>query len=230
MTGVVTMHVWRIGARRVPWALAAVALDRRRIGDLAGVRFAKLLGTSRGFRLREADPTRWALLVSWASREAVGAFESTAVSRAWAAAARESWQAVLRPLASRGTWSGRTPFAGSPARWDGPVAALTRARLVPRQLAAFWRTVPPVAADVAGRPGLCAAFGVGEAPLAVQGTFSLWRDATALRAYAYKGAAHRDAIRKTALLGWYAEELFARFAVVSASGRLDGRDPMAAAS
>jgi hypothetical protein len=230
MPGVVTMHVWRVGAHRVPWALATLALDRRRVHALAGVRFAKLLGTSRAFRLGDADPTRWALLVSWASLEAAGAFESTPVSRRWGAASRESWQAVLHPLASRGTWSGRTPFADSPTRWDGPVAALTRARLAPRQTAAFWRAVPPVAADLVGRPGLCAAFGVGESPLAVQGTFSLWRDATTLRGYAYDGIAHREAIRQTAAKRWYAEELFARFAVLSTSGRLDGHDPLAAAS
>jgi hypothetical protein len=230
MAGVVTMHVWRVTARRVPWALGAVALDRRRIRALAGVRFAKLLGTSRGFAVSDADLTRWALLVSWASREAAGAFESTPVSRRWGAASRESWQAVLRPLASRGTWSGRTPFAGSPARWDGPVAAITRARLAPRRVVAFWRAVPPVAADLTRRPGLCVAFGVGEAPLGVQGTFSVWRDATELRGYAYDGTAHRDAIRMTAARRWYAEELFARFAVLSASGLLDGRNPLAAAS
>jgi hypothetical protein len=68
---------------------------------------------------------------------------------------------------------------------------------------------------------------MGEAPLGVQGTFSLWRDAAALHAYAYEGDAHRTAIRQTAARRWYAEELFARFAVLSAAGALDGRDPLA---
>jgi hypothetical protein len=230
MVAVVTMHVWRIEARRVPSALGAIALDRRRVRALSGVRFAKLLGTSQGFSIRDADPTRWALLVSWASREAAGGFDASAVARRWQARARETWQAVLRPLASRGTWSGRAPFGVTSAAWDGPVAALTRARLAPRQIVTFWRAVPPVAADVSHRPGLCAAFGVGEAPLGVQGTFSLWRDAAALREYAYQGAAHRDAIRQTAARRWYAEELFARFAVLSASGSLGGRDPLAVAA
>jgi len=230
MAAVVTMHVWRVDARSVPSALGAIALDRRRIRALSGVRFAKLLGTSRGFSVRDADPTRWALLVSWASGEAAGGFDTSAVARRWQARARETWRAVLRPLASRGTWSGRTPFAVAPSTWDGPVAALTRARLAPRQAVTFWRAVPPVAADLAHRPGLGAAFGVGEAPLGVQGTFSVWRDAAALREYAYQGAAHRNAIRQTAVRGWYAEELFARFAVLSASGSLGGRDPLADAA
>src|SRR5262245_20715010 len=223
MGAVVTMHVWRIEARRVPSALGAVALDRHRVRALSGVRFAKLLGTSEGFSIRDPDPTRWALLVSWASREAARGFDASAVARRWQARARETWRAVLRPLASRGTWSGRAPFGVTSPAWDGPVAALTRARLAPRQVVAFWRAVPPVAADLAGRPGLWAALGVGEAPLGVQGTFSLWRDADALRDYAYRGAAHSEAIRQTAARRWYAEELFARFAVLSASGSLGGR-------
>lgn len=230
MVAVVTMHVWRIDARRVPSALAAMALDRSRVRALSGVRFAKLLGTSKGFSPRDADPTRWALLVSWASREAARGFDASAVARRWQARARESWRAVLQPLASRGTWSGRAPFGAAPSAWDGPVAALTRARLAPRHAFTFWRAVPPVAADLAGRPGLRVAFGVGEAPLGVQGTFSVWRDAAALREYAYRGAAHRAAIRQTAIRRWYAEELFARFAVLSASGTLGGRDPLAVAA
>lgn len=230
MSGVVTVHVWQVGAHRLPSTLRDVALDRRRVRALGGVRFAKLLGTSRSFALRDADPTRWALIVSWTSREAARGFDHSPAPRRWQARSDESWHAVLRPLASRGTWSRHRPFDVQPGAWDGPVAAVTRARIAPRRAVAFWRAVPPVAADLAYRPGLCAAFGLGEAPLGVQGTFSLWRDAAALHAYAYRGEAHRAAIRQTAARRWYAEELFARFAVLSAAGSLDGRDPLADAA
>jgi hypothetical protein len=71
------------------------------------------------------------------------------------------------------------------------------------------------------------AIGIGEAPIGVQGTFSVWESARALQSFAYAGAAHADAIRRTPVRRWYAEELFARFAVLSASGTVDGRDPLA---
>jgi hypothetical protein len=45
--------------------------------------------------------------------------------------------------------------------------------------------------------------------------------------FAYRGAAHRDAIRRTAEVGWYADELFARFAVIRTTGTIGGVHPVA---
>ena len=44
------------------------------------------------------------------------------------------------------------------------------------------------------RDGLFIAFGIGEAPIGVQGTFSLWRDSAALTRFAYHGEPHRTVI------------------------------------
>lgn len=300
----VTLHLWRVPGRRVPAALARVALDRRPLHRAPGLRFAKLLGTGRGqtFTPRDADPRRWALLASWADPGAAAGFERCATARRWRRLAEETWRVELRPLASRGWWSGRQPFgppaadrggnpgrgdrpagatlgsgsdagggtgstggtgsrpggddgpgstggtgaggAGDPtvcgaaggsglasgggARWNGPVAAVTRARLAmaPRRAGAFWRAVPGVSADLRGRAGLRLAIGIGEAPVGLQGTFSLWESARALREFAYTGA-HAQVVRRTPVECWYAEELFARFAVLSATGTVDGRDPLA---
>jgi hypothetical protein len=61
----------------------------------------------------------------------------------------------------------------------------------------------------------------------VQGTFSLWRDSAALTRFAYDGAPHRTAISEAARRDWFAEALFARFAVLATAGTIDGGDPMA---
>ena len=79
--------------------------------------------------------------------------------------------------------------------------------------------------DLLRSPGMRLAVGIGEAPVGLQGTFSLWESASALTDFAHRGPAHREAIRRTAEIGWYAEELFARFAVVSIEGTYDGRTP-----
>ena len=73
--------------------------------------------------------------------------------------------------------------------------------------------------------GLLAALGVGEAPVGLQGTVSVWRDERAVVAAA-RSPEHARAVADTARLDWYAEELFARFEVLDAHGRLDGADPL----
>jgi hypothetical protein len=103
------------------------------------------------------------------------------------------------------------------------VAAVTRARIAPRRLVTFWRAVPPVSADLRASDGLRLAVGIGEAPVGLQGTFSLWDSPAALTAFAYQRSPHVEAVRRTAELGWYAEELFARFAVLDVDGTLAGR-------
>jgi hypothetical protein len=226
----VTLHLWRVPRRAVPAAVLRMGVDRRAVRGAAGVRFAKLLGTGDGatFTPRDADPRRWGLLASWADRASARAFERSAVAAGWGRLAEETWRVELRPLSARGRWSGREPF-GAPAggRWDGPVAAVTRARLRPTRTRAFWRAVPPVAADLRAQPGLRLAVGIGEAPVGLQGTFSLWESAAALRRFAYAGAAHSAVVARTGPERWYAEELFARFAVEAAHGSVDGRDPLA---
>ncbi len=222
----VTLHVWQVPPRTLPVALARMAVDPHRVRRLSGLRFAKLLGTGTGttFGVRDADPTRWALLASWDDAGAADSFDDSTVVRGWDAQAVERLRVRLRPLASRGAWSRQKPF-GDPRRQrhTGPVAALTRARIAPRKLATFWRAVPPVAADLHARPGPLLAMGIGEAPIGWQGTFSVWESAAAMSDFAHRRAAHADAIRRTAEEHWYAEELFARFAVLDVDGSYRGR-------
>jgi len=114
--------------------------------------------------------------------------------------------------------------AGQPS--GGPVAAITRARLRPLRARSFWRAVPPVSADLAAVDGLGLAIGIGEAPIGLQGTFSLWQSARALNEFAYRRPAHTDVVARTVAERWYAEELFARFAVRSVTGTFAGRLPL----
>lgn len=220
----VTLHVHGVPSRRVPAAVRRMAQDRGALRGTPGLRFWKLLGTGDGrtFTVRDADPRRWALLAVWDEARALAAFERRSpVTAAWRRIADERWRADLLPLRSRGTWAGRQPFEPAWAgHWDGPVAAVTRARIRPSRSRTFWRAVPPVALDARAAPGLAFALGIGESPIGLQGTFSLWDSAADLAAFAYRGAAHRRAIGDTARLDWYAEELFARFAVLQTTGTL----------
>lgn len=218
----VTLHVWRVPLRAAPRAAAQLAIRRGRLRRLDGLTFGKLLGTGADgtFRPREADLRRWAALCCWTSRSAAAAFDRSPVAAAFDRRAADRGSLELTPLSARGRWAGRQPFGdrttASPTA--GPVAVLTRARLRPTRAARFWRAVPPVAAELHRQPGLLLAFGIGEAPLGWQGTFSVWATGQALTDFAYRTPAHRAAVVETPRQGWYAEELFARFAVRSATG------------
>ena len=215
----VTLHVWRVPPHRLGSALLRMATEPRRVRALPGVRFAKLVGTGAGrtFGPGDADVTRYAAVVVWD-----GEGRPDDVDRGWAGIAARQARVDVTPVASRGRWSGVTPFGTpEPHRTTGPVLALTRARLRPSRMLTFWRAVPPVARAVATAPGLLARFGFGEAPIGWQGTVSLWRTAADLTAFAYRQPEHRAVIARTPADRWYAEDLFARFAVRDVSGDKD---------
>jgi hypothetical protein len=206
-----------------------MALDRRHLARVPGLRFAKLLGTGDGrtFTVRDADPLHWALLAAWDDPASATRFATGPTNRAWARLARERLELSLRPLASRGLWSGREPFGTPlPRRVGGPVAALTRARIRTRRTRAFWRAVPPVSQDLHAVPGLRLALGIGEAPIGLQGTFSLWENTSALVEFAHRRPAHVEVVGRTAREHWYAEELFARFELLDAQGTFRGEHPL----
>jgi hypothetical protein len=219
----VTLDVWTVAPHDVPRALWRMAVDRPGLPALPGARFAKLLGTGDGgtFTVRDADPLRWAALVAWNRTTDADAFEASRTARGWSSIARGRVQFRLTPRSSRGRWSGREPFGNVPHETTGPVASITRARLRPGRAVSFWRAVPPVAADLRSVAGLRCAFGIGEAPLGYQGTFSVWESTEALTEFAHRRAVHRDVMTRTPREGWYAEELFARFGVAEVRGSLD---------
>lgn len=201
-----------------------MALDRFYLRKISGLSFYKLLGTGKGetFTPGDADLWQWGLLVVGNDLALTEIKNSPLVNR-WNIRAQESAIFELRPLSSHGQWAGQEPFTiGESVKPTGPVAAITRARIKTFKNLRFWRAVPPVIAELKNAPGLIAAIGIGEAPVGLQGTFSLWSDAQSLRNFAYKTDAHQSAITATKEIGWYSEELFARFAVERASGSVNG--------
>lgn len=240
---VVTLTVWGVRSGRIPAAIARMALDRRHLRAAPGLRFAKLLGTGTGrtFTIRDADPLHWALLAVWDGDAEADHFAVGTTHRRWDRLCHERLDVRMTPFASRGRWAGKEPFSrpDGPAadrkpaidrRLDGTgpaVASITRARLRLTRAGSFWRAVPPVSADLAVVDGLRLAIGIGEAPIGLQGTFSLWSSAGALTEFAHRRPAHVEVVHRTASERWYTEELFARFAVRSVAGTFAGRHPLA---
>jgi hypothetical protein len=221
----IRIYFWKVSSRHIPWAILRMGLDRISLWRASGISFWKLLGAGKGetFTPKDADPRRWGLLVVIDPRE-IERFESSPLIKRWREKALSEFSAELSPISVHGQWSRRDPFhvllQSTDKNWNGPIAAITRARIKWRKNLIFWRSVPPVTKSLHSSEGLIAAIGIGEAPIGLQGTFSLWESAAAVRNFAYRGEAHKAAIEATHREDWYAEEMFARFAVTKSSGAI----------
>ncbi|ASY23990.1 putative spheroidene monooxygenase [Candidatus Nanopelagicus abundans] len=218
---ITVIYFWQIKKVLLPVAILFMAIHKFVIKRLPGVSFVKLLGTGKGesFTPKDADPYRWGALVT-IQKDNLDNLDKSKVIRGWQRIAKKEYRAILKPISVHGLWSGKQPFEVEKFDWNGKIAAITRARIVWRKNLIFWRAVPPVTISLHQSPGLINAIGIGEAPIGLQGTFSLWESAAQLRDFAYKGQAHTQAIKATEENKWYSEELFSRFAVVQERGGL----------
>ena len=218
---ITVIYFWQIKKVFLPVAILFMAIHKFALKRLPGVSFVKLLGTGKGesFTPKDADPYRWGALVT-IQKDNLDNLDKSKVIRGWQKIAKKEYRAILKPISVHGLWSGKQPFEVEKFDWNGKIAAITRARIVWRKNLIFWRAVPPVTLSLHQSPGLINAIGIGEAPIGLQGTFSLWESAAQLRDFAYKGQAHTQAIKATEENKWYSEELFSRFAVVQERGGL----------
>lgn len=219
---ITVVYFWQIKKVYLPFAILFMATHKFALKRLSGVSFVKLLGTGKGesFTPKDADPYRWGVLVT-IEKDDLDKLDQSKVIRGWQRIAKKEYRVVLKPISVHGLWSGKQPFEVEKFDWSGKIAAITRARIVWRKNLVFWRAVPPVTISLHQSAGLINAIGIGEAPIGLQGTFSLWESAAHLREFAYKGQAHTQAIKATEENKWYSEELFSRFAVMQERGGLN---------
>jgi hypothetical protein len=218
---VTVIYFWKIKQSKIGFALLRMALDRGALRRTKGVKFAKMLGSGKGetFTPRDADATRWGALVVIDSAQ-LSALDGSRTIKRWRENSVEEVRYLVDPISSHGLWAKKNPFDYAKSAGEGEVVAITRARIKWSQNFRFWKAVPPVTSSLHSSPGLIRTIGIGEAPIGLQGTFSHWRSGADLRNFAYKGAAHQEAIAATERHAWYAEELFARFSVREIRGAL----------
>ena len=218
----ILVFFWKIKARYIPWAILHMGLDRLALARRSDVKFWKLLGAGKGetFTPRDADILRWGLLVVVDKDSEIA---NSKIIKRWNKKSQSQFSAQLSPISVNGAWSKKSPFDQIPkasSDWNGKVVPITRARIKWRKNFIFWNSVPPVTTSLHSSPGLISAIGIGEAPIGLQGTFSIWESGEAVKNFAYSGAAHKEAIKATHRHAWYAEEMFARFALIESRGSL----------
>lgn len=223
----VRLDITRVKSRHILIAFSLMARQRLSMRKLPGLTFYKLMGTGSGktFTVRDADLNHWCVLSVWKTQEDSLAYLTSKPARQWRKIALSEANIELEPLSAKGTWAKKSPFGNPvPEKWDGLTAALTRASIKPRWWREFWRSVPPVSADLNSTAGLITSLGIGEAPIGLQGTFSIWETNESITAFSSKQKPHAAVIARTHETGWYSEELFARFKVKKLSGTFAGLD------
>ena len=223
----VRLDITRVKSRHILIAFSLMARQRLSMHKLPGLTFYKLMGTGSGktFTVRDADLNHWCVLSVWETQEDSLAYLTSKPARQWRKIALTEANIELEPLSAKGTWAKKSPFGNPvPEKWDGLTAALTRASIKPRWWREFWRSVPPVSADLNSTAGLITSLGIGEAPIGLQGTFSIWETNESITAFSSKQKPHAAVIARTHETGWYSEELFARFKVTKLSGTFAGLD------
>ncbi|NJB86485.1 hypothetical protein GGR26_002253 [Lewinella marina] len=204
-------------------------LAQPRLAKVSGLSFSRLMGSGggNGFSLWPNFGV-FALVGHWHDREAADAFFRN-----------DGWYAevvghsdrrisfFLEATMAHGAWGGGNPFTPRPEEYDpaAPVAVITRATIHPSKLPDFWRYVPATSRSVQDYPARLLSVGIGEYPVFMQATFSVWSSGRAMTEFAYAGDHHRRVVALTRERGWYREELFSRFRILETRGEWPGFTP-----
>lgn len=207
------------------WAFRQMGLAGAQLRQVEGLQFSKMLGSGagNGFSIWPNFST-YGLLGVWDSEAAAQRFfDKHPLFREFRQQCSGWWTTFMLPARAQGQWGGRQPFPISgTCDEQSLVAVITRATIRTKHLWRFWRFVPSVSRSMDDKAGRIFSIGVGELPLVQQATFSLWENSQAMTAYAYRSKEHQEVIRRTRQLGWYKEELFARFQPYKAEGEWNG--------
>lgn len=187
-----------------------------------GLTFWKALGSGsgNGFSIWPDFSTFGLLTVFNSEDEATNFINSEVIAKYTKNATKHS-HVLMHSIKTHGKWSQQEPFIAS-IKYDEskPLAVITRATIKPKLAHKFWKYVPSVSKSMDNHKGLVYSKGIGEWPILMQATFSLWEKGDDMMAYAYKNKKHAEMVKKTRELGWYSEELFSRFHPFEIRGEL----------
>lgn len=225
---ITTITIFRFEGFKSLWMLSQMQLSLKGLKKTKGLDFFKLMGSGgkTGFSI-QPNFNSYALLCVWESESMAKKYfkESKHFDRFQLNAA-EIWTVYMYNSKAHGVWNGLKPFDDFQPYDKGVIAVITRATIKWKYLRRFWTYVPNVSDALEEQDGLLFSIGVGEYPLFMQATFSIWEDRTFMQQYAYKSKFHSEVVKKTRELGWYKEELFANFIPYFSEGTWNGTNPL----
>ena len=233
MSQVTTLTFFRYqGFFNKVWAFGMMQFAHRHLKNLPGLRFYKLLGSGKGNGFNPwPDFSVYSILQVWENEQDAETFvRSHPLMNNYELHACERWSLFMKPLKVHGLWSGSNPFQLEEEMPEAAphVAVITRATIRKKLLWRFWRYVPTSEKPLASSNGLLYTKGIGEVPFLQMATFSLWKNQTELKRFAYESREHAQAIKLTRTVKWYKEEMFVRFQPYKSAGSWHGQDPLLA--
>tara|TARA_B110000091_G_scaffold141840_1_gene151473 strand:+ start:1497 stop:2183 length:687 start_codon:yes stop_codon:yes gene_type:complete len=192
------------------------------LNAIDGLTFFKPLGTGsgNGFSIKP-DFSTFGFVTVFETEEQANNFTVSNNIEKYKKTASNFSIVFMKTIKSHGKWSKQNPFKSSKELdKKKPVAVITRATIKPKLAYKFWKHVPAVSKSMDAYKELLYSKGIGEFPLLMQATFSIWSSADAMMNYAYSNPKHAEMVKKTRELNWYSEELFARFEPYRTEGNL----------
>lgn len=227
---IVTITFFRFEDRKQRWwGFRQMGLSPNLLQNIPGLQFAKVLGSGGG--------NGFSVLPNWGTYGLLGVWDDESAAKQFFTAhelytdyvnnSSEQWTVFMRTVMAHGKWEGSEPFQVNTTFDENQlVGVITRATIYAKHLWRFWRFVPSVSRSVADKKGLLFSVGIGELPIIQQATFSLWENSHLMKAYAYQSKYHKEVVKRTRELGWYKEELFARFQPYASEGTWRGEKPL----
>lgn len=189
--------------------------------NIRGVSFIKMFGagSGNGFNLMPNFGV-YGLLTVWENEAAARLFfNENEVFKSYQKRATEIFTVFLQPIMAHGKWDSVEPFEKNGINNPlAPIAVLTRGSIKTKYIYKFHQFTRTTSRSLEDAEGRIFSIGIGELPIVQQVTFSLWENEEAMKNFAYKNPHHAVVIKKTRELGWYSEELFARFQVLRTEG------------
>lgn len=192
------------------------------VDEIEGLTFFKPLGTGsgNGFSIKP-DFSTFGFVAVFDTENLAKSFLKSDVINQYVKTSKSYSHVLMYTIKSHGEWSKQNPFKSSVGLDKSkPLAVITRATIKPKLAYQFWRNVPSVSKSMNNYDELIFSKGIGEFPLLMQATYSLWKDANAMMNYAYQNPKHAEMVKKTREIDWYSEELFARFVPFYHEGNL----------
>ncbi len=228
-TQTVTISFFRYRGWHKIWGMQQMYGARAPMRKMTGLKFYKPLGSGSGVGYSLwPDWSVYGMLAVWENEQCAEDYLRSKLFSAYTAHSTEQYTVFLKPLSSRGAWSGFSGWEFSDPNPESQLmAALTRATLKRRFLFKFWSMVPGVSDEHKDAHGLIFTKGIGEIPLMEQATFSIWENKELMEAFAYQKF-HLEAIQVTRQRNGFVEEMFTRLKPYRTVGKWKKSDPLAA--